>query len=235
MAVKVGKYCAKYMGLPWKGAKKRLDLGELNQTDMTAVVFETGAIKADLKVLKDYQKYGKVLAKAICKYLGVNFYVSNRIKAARKMAYVLAYANQHKFGYEHDWKKCATTWKGAKKVKKMNCHLAMNYALQLVGLLKEGQIFWCNVHNIVCKGKGTKEMVKKNFKIMYPDKIPKNAGMKKGDITCSNKAHTQGYAGWKKTYPLWYSWSQTDKGKKQPRHKKSYDKRKVTIVMRPKG
>lgn len=87
----VGKYVAKAMGMKWKGATKRKDLYELNATDMTSVIFETGAIKADLKYLKDYKKYGRALAKGILKYIGVPCYVSNRTKLARK-ATELAYA-----------------------------------------------------------------------------------------------------------------------------------------------
>lgn len=73
MATTVGKVVAKEMKMKWKGAFKRTDLFELNATDMPAVIFETGAIKADLRYLKDYKKYGKALAKGICKYIGVKF------------------------------------------------------------------------------------------------------------------------------------------------------------------
>lgn len=61
-------------GMPMKsrGVCRRTDLYELNKTSMPAVILETGAIKADLKVLKNnYDKYGKLIAKAVCSYLGV--------------------------------------------------------------------------------------------------------------------------------------------------------------------
>lgn len=61
-------------GIPMKsrGVCKRTDLYELNATDMPACILETGAIKADLKILKnDYDKYGKLIAQGICNYLGV--------------------------------------------------------------------------------------------------------------------------------------------------------------------
>lgn len=73
MATVVGKSVAKSMKMKWKGAFKENDLYELNATNMPAVIFETGAIKADLSYLKDYKKYGKALAKGICKYLDVKF------------------------------------------------------------------------------------------------------------------------------------------------------------------
>ena len=73
MATKIGKKTAKLMGMKWKGAFKRTDLYELNATKMPSTIFETGAIKADLKYLKDYKKFGKALAQAICAYFGVKF------------------------------------------------------------------------------------------------------------------------------------------------------------------
>lgn len=73
MATKIGKRTAKLIGMTWKGAFKRTDLYELNATKMPAVIFEAGAIKADLKYLKGYEDYGKALAKSICKYFGVKF------------------------------------------------------------------------------------------------------------------------------------------------------------------
>lgn len=73
MATKIGKKTAKLIGMKWKGAFKRTDLYELNATKMPAVIFEAGAIRADLKYLKDYKAYGKALAEAICKYFGVKF------------------------------------------------------------------------------------------------------------------------------------------------------------------
>lgn len=73
MATKIGKRTAKLIGMKWKGAFKRTDLYELNATNMPAVIFETGAIKADLKYLKDYKKYARAFAKSICKYFGVTF------------------------------------------------------------------------------------------------------------------------------------------------------------------
>ena len=57
-----------------RGVQKRTDLWELNGTDMTACILETGAIKADLKTLRDKpDAYGKAIAKGVCAYLGVKF------------------------------------------------------------------------------------------------------------------------------------------------------------------
>lgn len=61
------------MGMKTRGVTKRTDLYELNYTDAPACIFETGSIKADIKKLKDSDKYGKCIAKGICNYLGVTF------------------------------------------------------------------------------------------------------------------------------------------------------------------
>ena len=68
---KVGKYVAKEMGMTWKGVIKRTDLYELNATNCPAIIFETGAIKKDLKSLCKADEYGKALAKGILKYLEI--------------------------------------------------------------------------------------------------------------------------------------------------------------------
>ena len=57
-----------------RGVQKRTDLWELNGTDMTACILETGSIKGDLATLRDHpDKYGKAIAKGICQYIGVKF------------------------------------------------------------------------------------------------------------------------------------------------------------------
>lgn len=234
MAEKIGKKVANLMGMTWKGAFRRTDLYELNATDMVSVIFETGSIKADLKYLKDSKAYGKALAKAICAFIGVDFYVSNRIKLLRKTSYIVAYMNKHHFKYTPSWKDCGRTWAEAKKVKKSNCSCMVCYAMQECGFLKPGQIFWCNGTKVVCKGKGTKAQLLSVADISHPNRIPKNAKLRKGDITgTKNNAHTQVFAKWnKKKQPMWYSWSPADVGKKEPRHKGSYDSKKVNTDIR---
>ena len=62
------------MKMKSRGVQKRTDLWELNGTDMTACILETGSIKGDLATLRDHpDKYGKAIAKGICAYLGVTF------------------------------------------------------------------------------------------------------------------------------------------------------------------
>lgn len=234
-ATAVGKYVAKAMGMTWKGATLRKDLYELNATDMPSVVFETGAIKADLKYLKDYKKYGRALAKGILKYIGVPCWVSNRTKLTRKVAETVAYMNKHHFKYQMSYKKCGMSWAEAKKTKRSNCATMICYAAQQCGFLKPGQIFWVKGTSVVCKGSGTKATVKKNFTIRHPKASPKKADLKKGYICGYSPYHTQLFVKFNtKGQPLWYSWGGSDVGDKQPKHKKSYDSKKVMTVLIPK-
>lgn len=232
---KVGKSVAKSMGLKFNGGTKDTKKFEVNSTKMTAIILETGAIKKDLAKLKDYKKYGKALAKAICKYIGVPIYVPTRIKLMRKTAALVAYMNLHHFTYDHAYKHCGMSWAQVKKSKKCNCHLLVNCAAQQIGLLKPGQIFWINGTKVVCKGKGAKTAVKKNFTIKHPKKSPAKSGLKKGYVCgYSSSAHTQEYAGQSKAKkPIWYSWGRSDVGDKQPKRKPSYDTKKIMTVLIP--
>lgn len=74
LATALNKAIKNGMGMNSRGVQKRTDLWELNGTDMTACILETGAIKADLASLRDKSDaYGKCIAKGICNYLGVTF------------------------------------------------------------------------------------------------------------------------------------------------------------------
>ena len=74
LATALNKAIKSDMGMKSRGVQKRTDLWELNGTDMTACILETGAIKADLATLRDQpDKYGKAIAKGICSYMGVTF------------------------------------------------------------------------------------------------------------------------------------------------------------------
>lgn len=71
-----------------RGVQKRTDLFELNGTDMTACILETGSIKGDLATLKNHPaKYGKAIAKGICAYLGVTFKEGSKPKPKPKETY----------------------------------------------------------------------------------------------------------------------------------------------------
>lgn len=236
MATKVGKKAAKLMGMKWKGAFKRTDLYELNATTMPSVILETGAIKADLKYLKDYKKYGKSLAKAICAYIGVT-YVSktNAEKLCASAKNTIVVMKRLGFKYKNAYKLCGMSWAQAKKTKRSNCATFVSYAMQRVKLLNTGQIFWINGDTVTYKGDGCKAQIAKVGKITHPHKTPKNAGLKKGDICGYSAPHTQIFAGWKdknKTIPLWYSYGSSDVGDAEPKVKKTYTNRKIDTIIR---
>ncbi|MBR5583207.1 MAG: N-acetylmuramoyl-L-alanine amidase [Lachnospiraceae bacterium] len=69
-------YVREMTGIGTRGVTARTDLGELNQTDMPACIYETGSIKADRKewdTEKECDEYGKALAKGLCYYFGIPF------------------------------------------------------------------------------------------------------------------------------------------------------------------
>lgn len=71
-----------------RGIQKRTDLWELNGTDMTACILETGGIKSDLSILRDNpDKYGKCIAKGVCEYLGVPFKETKSKTETKKSIY----------------------------------------------------------------------------------------------------------------------------------------------------
>ena len=72
LATALNTAVSKGMPMRSRGVCRRTDLYELNATDAPACILETGAIKADLKILKNnYDKYGKLIAKGILDYLGI--------------------------------------------------------------------------------------------------------------------------------------------------------------------
>ena len=73
LATAINKAVMSGMSMKTRGVTKRTDLYELNYTDAPACIFETGSIKADIKKLKESDKYGKCIAQGICNYLGVAF------------------------------------------------------------------------------------------------------------------------------------------------------------------
>lgn len=239
MAQTIGKYVAKKMGMKYKGVFYRSDLYELNAPHCPSVIFESGSIKADLKYLKDYKKYGRALAQGICKYIGVK-YVSKTQgeKLATECDKLITKMNNLHFKYKNAYLECGTSWDKAKKTRKSNCATMVSWALQNMGVLDKGQIFWINGDKVTYKGDGCKKNLTKATDELHPHKKPKDAKLKKGDICGYDSPHTMVFAGWKdkkKTVPLWYSWGGTDVGDKQPKTKKTYTSRKIDTILRLKN
>ena len=82
------------MGMKSRGVVKRTDLYELNDTNMPSCVLETGSIKLDLNFLKNFDEYGKCIAKGICSYLGIT-YKEKTVGLTKKYKAVVA-ANVYK-------------------------------------------------------------------------------------------------------------------------------------------
>lgn len=90
MAATIAKVVAKRMGMKYKGVFRRTNLYELNAPKCPSTIFECGAIKADLKYLKAYKKYGRALALGILKYIDVP-YISAKAKKIADKAKELSY------------------------------------------------------------------------------------------------------------------------------------------------
>lgn len=74
LAKALNKSVVNGMHMKTRGICHRSDLYELNATNAVACIFECGSISKDYKVFKKHpNKYGKYLAKGLCKYLGVKF------------------------------------------------------------------------------------------------------------------------------------------------------------------
>lgn len=156
----------------------------------------------------------------------------------REMKKVINYANKHNYGYEPSYRKLSPTWEGSKKVKKMNCSMAVSYALQNAGLIPVGSCFYCtNYDQVKFHGGLTMKKLKKIATITHPHKIPEKAKLNKGDITGYGEPygnpHTMEFDGFnKKGASTWFSWGPSDVGDEQPKVKGSYTDRKISTRIR---
>lgn len=231
----ISKYVAKVMGMRFKGGVKDPAKFEVGQPKAVSVLYESGAIKTDLKKLKDYKKYGKALAQAICKYIGVKFKehtTAYKIRVATKK--IIKRMKELGFVYKASYTDCATTWTGSKKRRTSNCSMAISYALQVAKVLPKGQFFWINGDKIICKGGLTLSKLKQIATITHPHKSPKNANLKKGDIVgYKNSPHTMEFAGWNsKGEPLWYSVGRKDIRSGKAHVKPSYNGKTIYTKIR---
>lgn len=232
MATEIGKVVAKKTGMKFRGAFKRNDLYELNAANCVSVIYEAGAIKADLKKLKNYRAYGKALAQGICKYIGVKFVEHTTAYYIRKaMLDVVKTMKAMNFKYKaNDW---AKTWEGAKKKRTSVCSTATSYALQNAGVLDKGAIFYISGDNVVCRCGVTLDELKKKATITHPHKAPKYADLKKGDIVgYADPAHTMMFAGWDGNTPLWYSIGPKDINSGKRHVKKTYNNKMIMTKIR---
>lgn len=211
---------------------------EVNSTKMPAIILESAAIKRDIKKLKDYKKFGKALAKAICKYIGVALYVSRPVKVRRAVLAVVKKEKALKFKYKVSGN--AMSWAVAKlKQRTTNCSRTISYGLQVAKILKAGQIFWLNGTKIVCQGKGTRTRLLKYYDVLHPKKttksLVKSKKLKAGDIVgYGDPAHTMMFAGYDALgCAKWYSTGNQKALNKGKAHIESkYDNRKIMTLLR---
>ena len=210
---------------------------EVNSTNMPSIILEAGAIKADLKKLQNYKRFGKVLAKGICKYIGVPIYVSKPLRVRKAVRAVVRKGKELDFKYQVP--NNAKSWSNAKKKKTTNCSRTISYGLQVAKILKAGQVFWLNGDKITCKGKGTRKQLLSHYKVLHPHRttaaLAKAKYFEKGDIVgYGDPAHTMMFAGYDVFgRPKFYSTGdqkELNKGKAQLLPK--YNNRKVYTILR---
>lgn len=135
------------------------------------------------------------------------------------------------FRYSNKGADHGSNWTAAKSKKKTNCATFVSWALQNIGILQSGDLFYCKnsaIHNE--HGSATSHL-KAKATITKVNATPKNAGLKIGDI-CGYTTHTQVFAGWKDGKPTWYTMGSGDIGKNLPRVRSDYSTRKIEIRIR---
>lgn len=78
------------MKMKSRGIGYRSDLAELSNTDMPAVILETGSISKDANIFKSkYDEYGKMIAKSVCEYFGVTLKTEKATASALTVNYIV--------------------------------------------------------------------------------------------------------------------------------------------------
>lgn len=73
LAKDINKYVKKRTGMTTRGFLVSSNYYETNATDMPAVIYECGSIKADLTRIKKAKVYGEAIAEGICAHYGVPY------------------------------------------------------------------------------------------------------------------------------------------------------------------
>ena len=83
LATCINKAVMREVGMTTRGVKNTDEYYETSATNMTAVIFECGSIKADLKRIQKHKVYGEAIAEGICDYFDVP-YVEEEFKVRAK-------------------------------------------------------------------------------------------------------------------------------------------------------
>lgn len=235
LAAKMNKRVLQYSSLKTRGLKKRLDLAELNGTEMPAVIFECGSIKRDLKkFLHEYDAIGFGAARGICDYLGVKF-DPPQMRLLNALTTYEKGILKHKFTYSG--KSTNTTYnKALKGNKRVNCALYVTWGLQKIGVLPYNRRIWLGNG---LNGNGAATMRKK-CAVSYPKKLWYHCGLHIGDVcgwqwgsSKANKVHTMVLRGFVNGHPKWATCGGSDiKAKDLSRTRRTYERKNVRTICR---
>lgn len=184
-------------------------------------------------------------AKALCnKYVGYSVYdnsgkavhTSTAKTTAQKLVAKLEEMETEMrklgFRYSNTGSNLASTWADAKKKKYTNCATYVSWALQEIGVLSAGDLFYCKNRKVNNQRGAAADHLKAKATITTVNAVPKSAGLQIGDI-CGYTTHTQVFAGWDSSgAPLWYTMGGADIGKDLPRVRSDYSTRKIEIRIR---
>lgn len=234
LAASMNKSVRYYSSLKTRGLCKRSDLYELKSTNMAAVIFEVGSIKADLKTIKhEYDFIGFGIAKGICRYLGVTFKpVEYKVlKSARRLE-PLVKKNLHYNGKATN----VTYGKAVKGNKQVNCALYVSWILQRAGVLNYHSRIWLG-NTVHGSGAST---IRKKYHVWHPNKKPANTNLHVADLvgyqwgsSKANKVHTMIILRYDNGRPVWATCGGSDlKAKDLSRKRTAYEKRKIKTMCR---
>jgi len=235
LAALMNKYVLQYSSLKTRGLCKRMDLYELNATNMTSVIFECGSIKKDLRYLvREYDAIGFGAARGICAYLGVKFNPKQMQLLNALTTYEKGIIKNH---FTYDGKATYTSYNAAKKgKKKVNCALYISWGLQKIGILPYNRRIWFG-NDINGSGAVT---LKRKGKVFHPNKKPRWCYLHIGDVcgwqwgsSKANKVHTMVLRGFVNGHPKWATCGGSDiKAKDLSRCRSFYEKKPIKTLYR---
>lgn len=234
LAASMNKSVMYYSSLKTRGLAKRADLYELKATDMTAVIFEVGAVKADYATVKrEYDFIGFGMAKGICRYLGVEFKCEQLtvLKKARALEPLVV---KH---LKYSGKATNVTYSAALKGnKRVNCALYVSWILQRAGILNTHSRIWLGA---AVHGSGKNQLEKKTV-VSHPNRKASSMHFHVADVigfqwgsSKANKVHTMIVLRYDNGRPVYATCGGSDlKAKDLSRKRATYDRMKVRTLCR---
>lgn len=228
----MNKYVLRYSSVKTRGLGFKRGLYELGATQMPAVIFECGSIKADRKNFeREYDAIGFGIARGICEFFDVEF-SAIQFKLLQKLAGIELQVLRN---LKYSGKATNATYKQALGGNKlMNCALVVSWALQRAHVLEYGQRIWLGE-----KVNGpAAAALREKCKVMHPKKKWYNCGLHIGDIVgfqwgsaSANKVHTMVLIGYDKGRPVWATFGGSDVAAKDCSRKRAYYERKNIMTI----